>query len=353
MNFLRLCIRIIKAKSLYILLFLIVGLAAFFMFRGFYRKVDVSANLEPQKQEVKAQMTLSFVGDLLMHTPVRKSGFDSKTNTYNFNSFFTDIKPFLENKDYVIGSLESPIAKKDADKFYSGYPVFNNPLEFIDAVKNMGVDAVVTANNHSLDQGSKGVAETLTWIDKYNMPHTGTYKSSEERSGRPIIFYEKNGIKIAVANYTEMTNGISGASYAVNYIDTSKIKQDIDFARSSNADTVIVWLHFGNEYQRIQSENQKKIVNEVAKLGADIIIGSHPHVIQPMEIINVDGRRVFVAYAIGNFISNQYWRYSTDGMILNIDLEKQTAKQHLKISIIFLQQLFGNTMDLKQKMKLQ
>lgn len=283
-----------------------------------------------EEKEIESKVSLSFIGDLLMHTAERKSGYDEETNTYEFDSFFNDIKGFFNGRDYIVGSFETPISEEKSDNLYSGYPAFKSPPKFIEAIKNAGINALVTSNNHVLDQGSKGAIKTMDWIEKYNIPYTGTYKTQEDRQTKPVLFLEKNNIKIALMNYTQMTNMGSSMPYIVNYIDMEKIKKDIEFAKASSADTIIVWLHFGNEYQRQPGEYQKKITQDVAKLGADIIIGSHPHVIQPMDVLDIDGRKVFVAYSLGNFISNQYWRYSTDGMILNIELEKKDGITEFK-----------------------
>lgn len=273
-----------------------------------------------------SKLNISFIGDLIMHTAERKSGYNEENGTYDFNYFFKDIKSYFVQKDYVIGNFETPVSKEKSDKMYAGYPSFRNPPEFIEAIKNAGVNVFVTSNNHVLDQGSKGVVETMNWIEKYGIPYTGTFKTQEDRQSKPVLFLEKNNIKVALVNYTEITNAASPNSYMVNYINYEKIKKDIDFAKANKADTTIVWLHFGSEYHRLPTDSQRKIVENVAKLGADVIIGSHPHVIEPMEVLTVDGRKVFVIYSIGNFISNQYWRYSTDGLILNMELEKKNGK---------------------------
>ena len=273
-------------------------------------------------QEVKPDVVkLTFVGDILMHGGQRKSAYDKNTNSYNFDGFFEDVKKYFDNRDFVIGSLETPIVKQEKDSMYSGYPNFKNPPQYVEAIKNAGINTVVMANNHIVDVGNKGAIETVAWVEKNNIKYTGAFKSEEEKNTNPVLFLEQNNIKLGLVNYTQSTNGYS--SNLVNYIDIDKIKRDIQYAKEQKVDKIIVWLHFGSEYQRSPDEYQKNLVKEVANAGADIIIGSHPHVIQPFEILDIEGRKVFVAYSLGNFISNQYWRYSTDGLILNMEIEKK------------------------------
>lgn len=304
----------------------LICIAGFFIYKKVTTEPSAIKTGSTTKHKQENIIKISFVGDLLMHSAERKSGYNSGNNTYNFDGFFTDVKKYFSNCDYVVGSFETPVIKEKSDNLYSGYPAFKNPPEFISAVKNAGINVFVTSNNHVLDQGAKGAVETMNQIEKYGVPYTGTFKTQADRETKPVLFLEKNNIKLALLNYTQMTNMASSNNYAVNYIDMTKIKEDIAFAKKGSADCVIVWLHFGNEYERHPSEKQREIVKEVAALGADIIIGSHPHVIQPMEVLNVNGRKVFVAYSIGNFISNQYWRYSTDGLILSMEIEKQNNK---------------------------
>lgn len=310
------------------ILFLTVNFTSFLLITQSKETVSVPTNIsEATVVRNTSKVSISFVGDLLMHTAERKSGYNEASNTYNFDYFFKDIKKYFDGKDYVIGSLETPIGKETSDKLYSGYPTFYNPPEFALASQKAGINVFVTSNNHVLDRGEKGTVKTMEWVEKYGIPYSGTFKTSKERLQNPVLFLNKNEIKIALVNYTESLNSsVPKNNYMVNIIEPNQIKKDIQFAKASKADVIIAWLHFGTEYQRYPNDKQKQIVKEAIDDGADIIIGSHPHVIEPMEVIDISGRKVFVAYAIGNFISNQYWRYSTDGMILNVDLEKKDGK---------------------------
>jgi len=219
---------------------------------------------------------------------------------------------------------------------YSGYPLFNTPDQFLDGLSYAGFDLLFTANNHVLDQGREGLIRTLNLIEKKNMTYTGANRNKEESESIKII--EKNGVKIAVLAYTYGTNGIRlkrSQKYLVNIIDTTKIKSDILEAKKVQPDLVIVYFHFGKEYERKPSKYQKRIVGFTIQNGADIILGSHTHTLQPVEMFKTNGGNLdsgFVAYSMGNFISNQRWRYSDGSAILNFSISKNTNNGKIKLN---------------------
>ncbi|MCU0415130.1 MAG: CapA family protein, partial [Ignavibacteriaceae bacterium] len=221
-------------------------------------------------------------------------------------------------------------------KGYSGYPYFNAPDDFVYALKDAGFDLLVTANNHALDQGWEGVKRTIEVMNEYTIHSTGTFLSQEDRDS--IRIFDINSIKIAILAYSENTNGLpipKGKDFVINLIDEVLIKGDIDKARSQNVDVVLVHLHYGLEYNREPSDYQKEIVNKIIQLGADIIIGGHPHVVQPVEFFKNNNSKIdsgFVAYSMGNFISNQRWRYSDAGLTLNIQISKNILTDSIYIS---------------------
>ncbi len=285
-----------------------------------------------------SKLSLTFIGDLLMHSPQRKSGYNAATNSYNFDYFFKDVKKYFKNKDFVFGTLETPVDKLASDRAYTGYPCFRNPSEYLAAINNSGINVLATANNHTFDQYTSGILATMKWLNYYKIPATGTFRTAKEREQNPVLFLNKNNIKLAFTSYTQISNIKVPASseYMLNLINLDKIKKDISFAKSKKADVIIIWLHFGTEYQRQPTPYQKNIVQKIAELGADVIIGSHPHVLEPMNVLEVGKRKVFVAYSLGNFISNQYWRYSTDGLILNMDIEKKNGKINFLRNITYI-----------------
>jgi poly-gamma-glutamate synthesis protein (capsule biosynthesis protein) len=278
---------------------------------------------------------LCFVGDLMCHsTQFNYAKVDA--DSFDFTGVFREVKSFLSEADLTIGNLETVIAGKENG--YSGYPYFNAPDDFVYALKDAGFDLLITANNHALDQGWDGVKRTIDVINENKIHRTGTFTSQEDQDS--IRIFQINSIKIAILAYSENTNGVSipkGKNFIINLIDEEKIKQDILLARNKNVDLVLVHLHYGPEYNREPSDYQKEIVRKIIEAGADIIIGGHPHVIQPFEYFQTNNTKLdsgFVAYSLGNFISNQRWRYSDAGIILNIQILKNLFTDSVYINDI-------------------
>ncbi|HSW53697.1 MAG TPA: CapA family protein [Ignavibacteriaceae bacterium] len=276
---------------------------------------------------------LCFVGDLMCHSTqfnYAKIGVD----TFDFTGVYKEVRQYLSAAYLTVGNLETVIAGKN--KGYSGYPYFNAPDDYVYAMKDAGFDLLITANNHALDQGWEGVERTIEVINEYKIHRTGTYLSQDDRDS--IRIFQINSIKIAILAYSENTNGLpipKGKNFVINLIDEELIKRDIDKAREKNVDVVLVHLHYGPEYNREPSDYQKEIVNKIIELGADIIIGGHPHVVQPVDFFKTKNTKLdsgFVAYSLGNFISNQRWRYSDAGIILNIEISKNILTDSIYIS---------------------
>lgn len=287
----------------------------------------------PPPEPEYAEATLIAVGDIMMHLPQTRSGYDPETGTYSFHHFFAEVKPLLSSGDWVIGNLETPLVDNDR-RGYTGYPEFNAPPELADALKEAGFGLLTTANNHSLDRREAGLVRTLENLRERGLVPVGTHASPEE--AEIITTVAKNGIEMAFLAYTYGTNGIpvpEGKDYLVNLIDADKIMADMDKARRAGADVITVSLHFGQEYQTMPNEEQKTLAHALLKAGADIILGSHPHVLQPYEIVSVEredgstGQGV-ILYSMGNFISNQDRTLNRNkpteiGAIFEIGLQKQ------------------------------
>lgn len=277
-------------------------------------------------------VTLCFTGDLMCHS-TQFNYANVGADTFDFTGVYTEVKTFLSESDFTVGNLETVVAGKN--KGYSGYPYFNAPDDFIYALKDAGFDLLITANNHALDQGWDGVKRTIEIINDNQLYQTGTFVSKEDRDS--VRIFEINSIKIAFLAYSENTNGLpipKGKDFAINLIDEELIKNDIVKAREKNVDVVLVHLHFGQEYLREPDDYQKQIVNKIIGLGADIIIGGHPHVIQPVNFFKTNNAELdsgFVAYSLGNFVSNQRWRYSDAGLILNIQISKNILTDSIYI----------------------
>ncbi len=264
------------------------------------------------------------VGDVMMHRPQLPGYYDRQTDSYNFDSYFTEVKPILEQGDWVIANLETPIAGKEFG--YTGYPTFNAPIELAEALKNAGFNLITNANNHSLDKGEQGVLQTLKHLRELGLPSVGTADSQE--AADTLLITEKNEIKMGLLAYTYGTNGIpipAGKPYLVSMIDEEKIKQDIERCRQAGADLITVSLHFGNEYQTVPSDEQKRLARSLIAAGADIIAGSHTHVVQPYEVLETPDesgnvKKGLIIYSMGNFISNQRGETKDYGVIFKVHI---------------------------------
>jgi poly-gamma-glutamate synthesis protein (capsule biosynthesis protein) len=292
---------------------------------------NADENKQKQKQNTPPpppKVTVSAIGDVMMHEPQIKSG---KTgNTYDYRKFFKSVGPYLSSTDLSVANLEVTLA--GPSKPYQGYPQFNAPDQILDALKDSGVDVLTTANNHSNDTGEKGVIRTFNTAKKKGFHVTGTAPSPNERKG---IVVDKNGIKLGFLAYTEHTNGLpvaKGKSYLVNLIDPVKIAADIKALKQQGAEFVFVSLHWGTEYQRTPNEFQKKTALKVLQAGADVILGSHPHVQQQVEKMVVNGQEKLVVYSMGNFISNQSDPYTDLGVIMYFDIMKDPKTNKVKLT---------------------
>ncbi len=269
-------------------------------------------------------ITIAAVGDVLTHMPIVNSVRDSKTGSYNFDPVFSPIAPYLRGADYTVANLETRFAGPAAG--YSGFPRFNTPGELAFALKNIGVDLAATANNHSLDMGWDGVVKTLDKLDAANVSHVGTYRNAAEKA-KPFIA-DIHGVRVAFLNYTASLNGLpipKDRPYAVNVLDVDQVASDAATARVWGADLVIAILHYGNEYDREPSEAQTEISTELLRRGVDVVLGSHPHVVQPIRHI-FDGTSLtdkYIVYSLGNFVSSQRWRYSDSGIVAYVHVEKR------------------------------
>ena len=273
-------------------------------------------------------VNMAVIGDIMCHSTNFQSAYNSETDSYDFSNVFTDIKPYIENADIAVGNLETTFAGKNVG--YSGYPTFNTPEALAKNIVDLGVDVVSTANNHSLDKRYNGLISTLDELDKVGLSHTGTYRSKEEQD--TILTKNVNGINIAFLSFTYGTNGIpvpSGKEYCVNLIDENLILDQLSKAKALNPDVICVNMHWGNEYKLVQNKTQEKLADFLFKNGADIILGSHPHVLEPMEkrtITLEDGstKDGFLIYSLGNFMSGQVIENTRNSIILQLQITKHS-----------------------------
>jgi len=249
---------------------------------------------------------------------------NAKTKSYSADSSFEYVKPILQNYDIVFGNLETTITNNQAD--HSGYPRFGSPPQFVQSIAKAGFHVLSTANNHSADKGAKAIDLTIETVIAEGMTPLGTYTSDIDYQNRRHFILEKNGIRIAVYNYTYSTNGIKvPEDRIVRLIEEKKLKEDIQFAKTQGVDFTLVWFHYGTEYKTEPDKDQIKWVNIALEEGADLIIGGHPHVVQNFKKFDSPSgksntKQQLVAYSLGNFLSAQNAPFTDGGIILNFDL---------------------------------
>ncbi|WP_132013448.1 CapA family protein [Hydrogenispora ethanolica] len=270
-------------------------------------------------------VTLAALGDIVMHRPVIESGYDPAGHSFDFRPLFGELRPILRQADISVAVVETPLS--GPERPYSGYPRFNSPYAIADAVQWAGVSLVFTAHNHALDQGSSGLRKTLAYYDRIGLRHAGSRSSPEQKR---YVILDCRGIRLAFLAYTSSTNGIAtppGQEWLINRVDLARIAADIAAAKREGADGIVLALHAGVEYRRFPGPAQQRLCQRLVELGVDILLGSHVHVIQPLgwrEVAGPDGRRrtAFIAYSLGNLLSNQRWRYTDCGLMVTLKLRK-------------------------------
>ena len=283
-------------------------------------------NNSSEKNESPITITLTAIGDSLCHNTQYWDAQNKTTGEYDFSYVYEDIKTYTESADITIGSLETTFAGEE--RGYSNYPTFNTPDALATALKGIGVDIISLAGNHALDYGYSGLCRTIDVLDNAGISHLGTYKTAEEQE--QLLIKNVKGVNIAFINYTYGTNGIpipSGKDYCVNLIDKTLIKKQIEQAKAQNVDMIVACMHWGTEYQTTANSEQKELADFLFKNGVDVILGNHPHVLQPMEkrTITLEDRTikdVFVVYALGNFTADQRAEITRDSAILNLTITK-------------------------------
>ncbi|MBV7506504.1 CapA family protein [Bacillus sp. sid0103] len=299
------------------------------------KKVFTSKNHQPRSsvlinRELTEKITIGAIGDILIHDNIYQDAYNGAT--YEFDPMFENVKPLLEKPDVLTANQESTLGGKALG--LSGYPRFNSPYEVADALVHTGVDIVSTANNHTLDKGEKGIKLEAKYLESIGLPHVGSFLNEKDRQNLRIL--NKNGIKIAFLSYTYGTNGIpvpDGKDFLVNLINRETMRDEIHRAKKE-ADVIVISIHWGNEYHRMPTKEQKELAHFLANEGVDIIFGSHPHVLQPMEWIKTDdGRKTFVIYSLGNFISAQHNDYKDIGGLATLDITKHVSDKGKSIEI--------------------
>ena len=285
-------------------------------------------------------INLTAVGDVMAHSPQLKAQYDSSNNTYSFDNNFKYIKKYIDSSDLSIANLETTLAGEDIG--YSSYPTFNTPDAIATALKNTGFDVISTINNHTFDKGTQGFDRTLSVLKELELETVGTKSNINDDD---YIIKDINGIKLGITSYSygdinnsdKYLNGIKLSDECkdrANIFSSSNVDDAFNtinntISKLNNTDMQILIIHWGNEYQRVPSEFQSQLAQKLSDAGVDIIIGSHPHVVQPVEMIkSSDGNNeTLIIYSLGNLISNQRREtlgnsYTEDGLIVSIDINK-------------------------------
>lgn len=272
-----------------------------------------------------AEAMLLFAGDAMQHQAqldeALKAG-DGKN--YDYSYCFSLIAPTIQEADYAVVNLEVPLGGGPS---YSGYPCFSAPDSYAEALKEAGFDMMLTANNHCLDRRDKAARRTLTALDRLGVDHIGTYHDRAQRDTLVPFIRDINGIKVGFLNYTYGTNGIEPKDgIEVALIDREKIAKEIAKTRKAGAEILVVAVHWGIEYVLNENKAQRSLAQFLVDKGVDLVIGGHPHVIQPMQVVENDstGKRSLVVYSLGNFISNMKTRDTRGGALVRARIERDS-----------------------------
>jgi poly-gamma-glutamate capsule biosynthesis protein CapA/YwtB (metallophosphatase superfamily) len=280
----------------------------------------------PPPKDSTVEISINLVGDLMCHLPQTNNA-RLKSGDYDFSPSFMYVKPYLQNADLTIGNLETTFA--GTEQPYAGYPAFNSPDAYCKAIKEAGFDFLVTANNHSMDTRESGLLRTIRVIKDNGLGYAGTYLNQQDHDSIRILNIK--GVKLAILNYTYGTNGSYPSSdhkYMLNVIDSAGITSAVKAAKQKGSDMVLVFYHMGVENVVEPTQAQKDAARFALQAGAGLVIGAHPHMVGPTKSLYSELRKdtVFIAYSLGNFLSNQYWRYTDAGVILKLIIQKNFTK---------------------------
>lgn len=285
---------------------------------------DSASAVETQAAS-KDSISLLFVGDAMQHEAQLDQAKLVGNGKHNYDGCFDLIAPFVKEADYAVVNLEVPLG---GGPTYRGYPCFSAPDAYAAALKDAGFDLFLTANNHCLDSGDKAARRTLTALDSLKVDHIGTYRDAKQRTELVPFIKVIGGYKIGFLNYTYGTNGIEPKDgMEVALIDRDKMAREIKQTREAGAEIVVVTVHWGIEYVLHENENQRSLAQFLVDQDVDLIIGSHPHVIQPMRVVRNEksGKDVLVVYSLGNFISNMKTGDTRGGALVRANIKRDAA----------------------------
>lgn len=265
---------------------------------------------------------LLFAGDAMQHQAQIDQARLRGDGGYDYSDCFTYIAPTVTEADYAVCNLEVPLG---GGPDYTGYPCFSAPDSYAEALRDAGFDMFMTANNHSLDRRDRAARRTLVALDSLGIDHVGSYRDSLDREEKVPFIKNIKGFKIGFLNYTYGTNGIppqDGVEIAL--IDRERMAREIRKTREAGAEILVVMVHWGVEYVLLQNRNQEELADFLVDQGVDLIIGGHPHVIQPMKVVRneKEGKDVLVVYSLGNLISNMKTADTRGGALVRARIER-------------------------------
>lgn len=275
------------------------------------------------------EATLLFAGDAMQHI-AQVNAANRGNGVHDYSECFAEVADYVSSVDFAVVNFETTLGGKP----YAGYPCFSSPDSYADALKDAGFDLFLNANNHTLDRNDRGLKRTVNVLNEKGIPHIGTYENQAQRDSVLPYIVDIKGYKISFLNYTYGTNGICPQrDVVVDYIDTALIKNDMASARAAGAELVTVAIHWGDEYRLLPNKEQKRLADFLCDAGADLIIGGHPHVIQPMEIRRNEkyDKNTLVVYSLGNFISDMKKTDTRGGALVRVALARDyDGKAYLK-----------------------
>lgn len=310
---------------------------------------NVVETTQTSKQYEETSIKIGSTGDILIHSPIFRSVYNSESDTYDFNNIFKYVKDIYSSYDLMVADLEQPLGGEE--KGYSGFPLFNAPDSIADALKNNGVDLLLTANNHCYDQSNDGFYRTMSVLKQKQIDFIGT----REAQDKPYIIKNINGIKVGMINYTYETESLTDTKYingipmnsetspllnSFNYNNLNafytEFESNMDKMYQDGADVIIAYMHWGEEYSLSANDYQKQIAQKLCDFGVDAIVGGHTHCIEPTDLLfsEISGKQTPIIYSTGNQLSNQRKEtlskfssstpYFEDGVIYEIEFTRKS-----------------------------
>ncbi len=309
------------SNSILFLMALVLIVISLFPFE--IQKTSAISTLKEVKEDTIITIVVTAAGDAMAHMPQILAAYDSTTKIYDFNPVFAFIRPLLSSSDLNIVNFETNLAGEP----YSGYPRFSAPDSFAQALINGGFNFIVHANNHAADKDYEGLIKTIKFFDNKKILQAGIYASENQRKTNYPCVLNIKGIRIGLLNYTYGTNGNSVSGGAViNYINHTAIANDLARLNDSACDIIIACMHWGDEYERIPNAYQIKTERFLLEKGVNVIIGSHPHVIQPIGCDTITRNNhldtALVYWSLGNFVSNQRQEFTDGGIMARFSITK-------------------------------